>query len=250
MNRLSVVLICFNEEAILDKCLSAVQWADEIVIVDSFSTDRTVEIARRYTDKVRQHAWQGYGRQKNLAMGLASCPWVLSLDADEVVSPALAEEIRGVLARSPDRAGYRIPRRTRYLGRTLRHAWTPDYKLRLFRRGRAVWGEEQVHESVRLEGPVGTLSAPLIHHSFASVEDHVRTLQRYTTLGADDLVRAGRRFSLARLLGSPLVLFAKQYLLKRGFLDGIPGLIACVLSAVHEFLKYAKLYERRPPGRA
>ena len=248
MNKLSVAMICYNEEAILDKSLSAVQWADEIVIVDSFSTDRTLQIAGRYTDKVVQHVWEGYGRQKTRALGLASCPWVLSLDADEVVSPELAAEIRELLAGTPDRAGYRIPRMTCYLGRLLRHTWYPDHKLRLFQRGRVTWGDEQVHESVGLDGPSGTLTAPLIHYSFASLEDHVRTLQRYTTLGADDLVRAGRSFSLVRLLGSPLVLFVKQFFLKRGFLDGIPGLIACVLSGVHEFLKYAKLYERRKTG--
>jgi glycosyltransferase involved in cell wall biosynthesis len=248
MQKLSVAMICYNEEAILDKSLAAVQWADEIVIVDSFSSDRTLEIAGRYTDKVIQHAWQGYGRQKNLALEQVSCPWVLSLDADEVVSPELAGEIRELLAGNPERAGYRIPRMTCYLGRTLRHAWYPDHKLRLFQRGRVRWGEEQVHESVYLDGPSGTLTEPLIHHSFASLEDHLQTLQRYTSLGADDLARAGRSFSLVRLLGSPLVLFVKQYVLKRGFLDGIPGLIASVLSGFHEFVKYAKLYERRTGG--
>lgn len=249
MNRLSVVVICYNEEAILDKSLSAVQWADEIVVVDSFSTDRTPEIARRYTDKVFQRPWEGYGRQKNLAQGLVTSPWVLSLDADEVVTPELAGEIRRLLAGRPDRAGYRIPRRTWYLGRLLRHAWTPDRKLRLFRAGRVTWGEEAVHESLSLDGPEGCLSAPLVHHSFASVEAHLRTIQRYTTLAARELGRGGRPFSLLRLLGSPLVLFVKQYVLKRGFLDGVPGLVACVLSAVHEFVKYAKLYElEKRPG--
>jgi len=248
MNRLSVVMICCNEEAIVDKSLSAVQWADEIVVVDSFSTDRTPEIARRYTDKVVQRPWLGYGPQKNLALGLATCPWVLCLDADEVVTPELAAEIRRLLAGRPDRAGYRIPRRTCYLGRLLRHVWTPDRKLRLFRRGRVVWGEEPVHESLSLDGPEGRLSSPLVHHSFASIEAHLRTVQRYTTLAAREQLRRGRSFSIFRLLGSPLVLFAKQYVWKRGFLDGMPGLVACVLSGVHEFVKYAKLYEleKRP----
>jgi glycosyltransferase involved in cell wall biosynthesis len=248
MNRLSVTMICYNEEAIVDKSLSAVQWADEIVVVDSFSTDRTPQIARQYTDKVLQRAWQGYGRQKNLALKLATCPWVLSLDADEVVSPELAEEIRELLAGRPDRAGYRIPRRTWYLGRPLRHVWYPDRKLRLFRKERVTWGEEPVHESLSLDGPEGRLSSPLVHYSFASIEDHLHTLQRYTTLGAQELRRAGRSFSLLRLLGSPLVLFVKQFFLKRGFLDGLPGWIACVLSGVHEFVKYAKLYELEKKG--
>jgi glycosyltransferase involved in cell wall biosynthesis len=248
MNRLAVAVICCNEEAILDKSLSSVQWADEIVVVDSFSTDRTLQIARRYTDKVVQHAWLGYGRQKNLALGLVSCPWVLSLDADEVVTPELGAEIRALLAGAPDRAGYRIPRKTVYLGRLLNHAWYPDRKLRLFRKEQVTWGEEKVHESIHLNGSSGNLSAPLVHHSFDSIRDHLRTLQRYTTLGAEDLVRSGRSFSLFRLLGSPLLLFAKQFFWKRGFLDGIPGLIACVLSGVHEFVKYAKLYELKRTG--
>ncbi len=248
MNRLSVAMICYNEEAILEKSLSAVQWADEIVVVDSFSTDRTPQIARQYTDKVVQREWQGYGRQKNLALDLVTCPWVLSLDADEVVSPELAAEIRKLLAGRPDRAGYRIPRVSWYLGRPLRHVWYPDRKLRLFRTGQVTWGEESVHESLFLDGPEGRLSAPLAHYSFASIEEHIRTLQRYTTLGARDLLRAGRSFSFLRLLGSPLVLFVKQFFLKRGFLDGLPGLIACVLSGMHEFVKYSKLYELEKRG--
>jgi len=248
MNRLSVVMICHNEEGSLEKSLASVQWADEIVVVDSFSTDRTVEIARRYTEKVVQHPWQGYGRQKNLALDRVAGPWVLSLDADEVVTPELAVEIRGLLAGRPERCGYSIPRVTWYLGRPLRHVWYPDRKLRLFRKGQAVWGEESVHERLRLDGPPGRLTAPLVHHSFDSIEDHVHTLQRYTTLGALDLFRSGRRFSVLRLLGSPLALFVKQFFLKRGLLDGFPGLIACGISGMHEFVKYAKLYELQRKG--
>jgi len=175
----------------------------------------------------------------------ASGPWVLSLDADEVVSPELAGEIRSLLAEGPGRAGYRIPRMSCYQGRFLRHAWYPDDKLRLFQKGRMRWGEEKVHESIVLDGSAGRLTHPLFHYSFPSLRDHVQTMQRYTTLGAQELAEAGRSFSVVRLLGSPLALFVKQFFLKRGFLDGVPGLIACVLSGVHEFLKYAKLYELR-----
>jgi hypothetical protein len=243
MAKLSVVVICFNEEAILEKCLAAVQWADEVIVVDSHSTDRTVEIARRYATRVLQNEWQGYAQQKTFALSHATNPWILSLDADEVVSPELAREIRSLLDREPDLAGFRVPRMTFYLGRFLRHCWYPDYKVRLFQRALGRWSEHEVHESVLLEGPCGKLAHPLLHYSFQSIRDHLRTIQEYTSLGAASLAGSGRSFSLARLLGSPLFMFLQQYVAKRGFLDGIPGLIASVLSAFHEFVKYAKLYE-------
>jgi glycosyltransferase involved in cell wall biosynthesis len=243
MGKLSVVIICFNEEAILGKCLSAVKWADEIVVLDSFSTDRTLEIARQYTNRIFQSAWQGYSKQKTLALSYASHPWVLSLDADEVVSPRLAQEIQSLLAREPDLAGYRMPRMAFYLGRFLRHCWYPDFKLRLFQKELGRWSEHDVHESLLLDGPAGNLEHPLLHYSFASIQDHLNTIQQYTSLGAQSLARSGRSFSFARLLGSPLGMFLQQYVVKRGFLDGIPGLVASGLSAFHEFVKYAKLYE-------
>lgn len=243
MKELSVVMICYNEESILGKSLSSVRWADEIVIVDSYSTDGTLEVARQYTERIVQHAWQGYGRQKNLALTYASCPWILSLDADEVVTKELEKEIRALLTQGPECTGYRIPRMTCYLGTLLRHTWYPDYKLRLFQKDCVIWGEEGVHESVRLEGSQGQLKNPLIHYSFPTISDHIRTLQRYTTLGAEERMNAGKAFSLVRMFVSPLAMFWKQYVMKRGFLDGLPGLIACVLSGVHEFVKYAKLYE-------
>lgn len=237
-------MICYNEEGILGKSLSSVQWADEIVVVDSFSTDRSLEITKEYTHRVYQHDWQGYGKQKNLALTYAGNPWVLSLDADEVVSPELAREIQAVMTREPLQDGYRIPRKTCYLGRFLDHVWYPDYKVRLFRRNYVQWGEEKVHETLHLHGSVGTLRNPLLHYSFSSIQDHLETIQRYTTSGAEELAARGRRFSLFRLFVSPLAMFLKHYVMKRGFMDGLPGLIACILSGLHEFIKYAKLYER------
>jgi len=243
MGKLSVVVVSYNEEANLGKCLSSVSWADEIVVVDSFSQDRTVEIARRFTDRVFQHPWLGYGKQKNLALDRATFPWVLSLDADEVVSPELAQEIRSVLGGEIQVSGFALPRMTWYLGRFLRHCWYPDYKVRLFRKDRARWKEQDVHETVLLDGPCGRLRHPLFHYSFRSVHAHLEALQRYTSLSARQDRLQGRRFPMHRLLGSPWVMFLKLYVLKRGFLDGVPGLIASVLSAFHEFVKYAKLYE-------
>lgn len=245
MAKLSVVVICCNEEAILGECLSSVQWAEEIVVLDSYSTDRTLEIARQYTTRVFQSEWQGYAKQKALALTYASHPWVLSLDADEVVGSELAAEIRSLLAGEPPFAGYRVPRMAFYLGRLLRHCWYPDFKIRLFQKDRGRWSEHAVHESVLLEGPVGTLKNPLLHYSFPTLQDHLSTIQQYTTLGAESLANGGRSFRVARLIGSPLFMFLQNYVGKRGFLDGIPGLIASVLSAFHEFIKYAKLYELR-----
>jgi len=243
MPKLSVVVICYNEEGVIGKSLSSVQWADEIIVVDSYSTDGTLEIVRQFTHRAYQHTWEGYGKQKNRALTYASCPWVLSLDADEVVSPELGREIRDLLKKEPAETAFWIPRMTFYLGRFLRHAWHPDRKLRLFLKDHVKWGEEAVHERIHLNGPCGRRGHPLLHYSFESILDHLQTIQRYTTLGAEGLFREGRTFSLLRLLGSPIGMFLKQYLLKRGFLDGIPGLVACVLSGVHEFVKYAKLYE-------
>lgn len=243
MGRLSVVIVSYNEEANLGKCLSSVSWADEIVVLDSFSQDRTVEIARQFTDRIIQHPWLGFGKQKNLALSHATFPWVLSLDADEVVSPELAQEIRAVLQGESSMAGYALPRMTWYLGRFLRHCWYPDYKVRLFRKDRARWKEQDVHETVLLDGPCGKLRQPLLHYSFPNVHAHLEVLQRYTSLGACQSRLGGKRFPMHRLLGSPWVMFFKLYVLKRGFLDGVPGLIASALSAFHEFVKYAKLYE-------
>ena len=243
MARLSVVVICYNEAVNIGKCLSSVKWADEIIVVDSHSTDQTVDIAKGFTDRIYQHKWQGYGKQKNLALSYASYPWVLSLDADEVLSTELIDEIRILLDNDRMCKGYRLPRMTFYLGRLLRYCWYPDYKLRLFHKAYAKWSEQEVHEEIILSGPAGSLKNPLFHYSFPSIADHLQTIQRYTTLGAEMLVRTKRPFPWHRLLGSPIVMFIKLYIFKPGFLDGLPGFIACGLSAVHEFVKYAKMYE-------
>jgi len=242
---LSVVVICCNEAHRIGACLASVSWADEIVVVDSFSSDATVEIAGRYTDKVYRHEWRGYGPQKGLALSYASHEWVLSLDADEVVSPELAAEIQALLSSSPRYSAYRMPRMSFYLGRYLSHCWYPDYKVRLFSARAARWDGSRLHEGVLIDGPIGTLKGNLLHYSFPTLEDHIATIQEYTSLAAGELSRHKRPFLLLKLVGSPLVMFFKLYVVKRGFLDGVPGLVASVLSAFHEFVKYAKYYELR-----
>ena len=244
MPELSVVLITLNEAANIDDALSSVAWADEIVVVDSGSTDGTVERARRHTDRVSHRGWTGYGAQKDHATSIASHDWVLSLDADERVSPALANEIRALLAHDPSRRGYRIPRSTHYLDTWIKTTdWYPDYQLRLYDRRAAEWSSDRVHESVRVDGEVGTLTGDIRHFPYRGLADHVATIDRYTTLAAGQMHDAGRRAGPAHLLAHPAAAFIRNYLLHGGVRQGVPGLIVSLMNSVYVFLKYAKLLE-------
>jgi glycosyltransferase involved in cell wall biosynthesis len=247
---LSVCVIAGNEEDRIGDCLASVAWADEIIVVDSRSTDRTAEIARAGGARVIVRDWPGYVAQKNFALEQAACDWVLCLDADERVSPRLAESIRGVLAAgNAGMAGHRMARRTFYLGRWILHGgWYPDWKVRLVRRGRARWGGIDPHDRLQAEGSVGTLAGDIEHHTYRDVADHLRTIDRFTTVAARELSARGRGWALPGMLLHPPAKFAKMYLLKAGFLDGVPGFVVAVLGGYYVFLKYAKLWElrRRP----
>ena len=246
MPRVSVAVVALNEEERLRACLESVVWADELVVIDAGSSDKTVAIAREFTDRVLFRAWDGYGTQKNFALGQCQGDWILSLDADERVSEALRDEIRAVLAAAPAEAGFLLPRRNLFQGRWVRHGGLyPDWQLRLFRRGRGAFVERAVHESVRVEGPTGRLRAPLVHESYRSVADAVARLNRYSDLAATDLVMAGRGGSLVDLLGRPVWRFVSMYLLRAGFLDGWRGLVLAWLHAHYVFLRAAKVRERR-----
>jgi glycosyltransferase involved in cell wall biosynthesis len=242
--RLSVTIITRDEAHNIAQALQSVAWADELVVVDSGSTDETIAIARRYTDRVFVREWPGYSAQKNHAATLASHDWILSLDADERVTPALATEIRTTLESDPLARGFRIPRVTWHLGRWIRSTdWYPDFQIRLYDRRVARFGERRVHESVQVDGPVATLRHELEHHAYRDLAHHVATVQRYTDLAARQAYEEGRRATLGGLALHPPLAFARNYLLRGGIRDGVPGLIVSTMNAFYVYLKLAKLWE-------
>jgi glycosyltransferase involved in cell wall biosynthesis len=241
----SVTVITRDEAANIDACLASVAWADEILVVDCGSTDRTVDIARARGARVIVKDWPGYGAQKNFAAAEAAHDWILSVDADERVTPELASEIRATLAGSPTIAGFRIPRVTWHLGRWIRTTdWYPDYQLRLYDRRRARWKERHVHESVTAEGPVGLLKNDLQHYAYRDITHHHQTMDRYTTLAAEDMHASGRRAGFVDVALHPPAAFLRNYVLRRGFTDGMPGFIISVMNAHYVFLKFAKLWAK------
>jgi len=245
MGKLSVITITYNEEENIRDCLESVKWSDEIVIVDSFSSDKTVEIALRYTPRVFQNRWTNFSQQKSLALKKASNEWVLSIDADERVTPELKEEILGILnSQSHPFDGYYIGRRNHYLGKFIRHCgWYPDYQLRLFRKGKGRFNERSVHESVVMDGQKGYLKFFLNHYSYRSLSDHLNRIDRFTSLAAEEMFTDGKRARTFDFLFRPLTRFVRMYLIKRGYLDGVYGLIVSIMGSFYVFLKYLKLWE-------
>jgi len=248
---LSVIIIARNEAPRIEACLQSARFGDEIVLVDSGSTDDTVAIARQYADRVVESEWLGYGPTKQLALEHATGDWVLWLDADERVPQDLRDEITAVMDKG-DRAGYRIARKTLFLGHWIRHCgWFPDYVLRLFRRGADPrFTDDEVHEALRIQGPVGDLKHPMIHDTDPTLHHYLDKFNSFTSLGARQLYRSGRRFRLTDLVFRPIFTLFKMYVLRRGFLDGLPGLILCGLSACYVFTKYAKLWHLHLRGSA
>lgn len=250
MASLSVAIIALNEAERIRACLESVAWADDVVVVDAGSSDKTVEIAREFTDQVVFHPWAGFAAQKNFALAQCRGDWILSLDADERVSEGLQREIAGVLVREPPLAGYFVPRQNFFQGRWMRHGGLyPDYTLRLFRRGRGAFGARAVHESVRVDGPTGRLRAPLVHESYRGVEDFVARANRYSDLAARELAARGRGGSLPDLLLRPLWRFVRMYVLRGGFLDGWRGLVLAILYAHYVFVRAARVRELRATAR-
>lgn len=249
MQKLTVTVITRNEAANIAAALESIRWADEIIVVDAESTDDTVAIARRYTDRVIVRPWPGYVDQKNFAAEQASHDWILSLDADERVSPALSDEIRALLASGPRAAGYRIPRVTFHLGRWIRSTdWYPDYQLRLYDRRRARWTGRLVHESVRADGPVERLRGELQHYAYRDIAHHLQTMDRYSTLAARQMFEDGRRARWVDIAVTPRLTFLRNYVLRGGFRDGIPGLVISVMNGYYVALKFAKLWELSSPS--
>lgn len=249
MSTLSVIVITLNEERHIAACLESVAWADEIIVVDAESKDETVAIARRFTARVFIEKFRGYSGQKNFALAQARGEWVLWLDADERVTPELAEEIRRTIAAAPAATGFEMPRKAYFLGRWIKHCgWYPGYVLRLFRRERGRFDDREVHETLLLDGEKGRLRGDLDHYTDDSVEHYFWKFNRYTTLAAEELAGRGRRAGMFSILMRPLHAFLKMYIFKRGFLDGLPGLMLCLLSASYVTAKYAKLAERNQPA--
>ena len=242
---ISAIVVCFNEEKRIAACLESLRWCDEIIVVDSFSTDRTVEICRQFTDKIIQRRWPGYREQKAFAHTQATNDWVLSVDADERVTAELRDEIRQALKNDGGTyAGYAVPRLVCYLKRWWwRGGWYPEYNIRLFRRDRAVWGGFEPHNKVIVSGKIRRLRHPLHHFSYRNIEDHLERINRYTSIAALELRQHNQRWRLADALLRPAVRFFRSYVLKRGFMEGFAGFYIAVSAAVYVFLKYAKLWE-------
>lgn len=245
----TVTLITFNEAAHIGAALESVAWADEIVVVDSESTDDTAAIARARAARVIVRPWPGYVDQKNFAAAQATHDWILSLDADERVSAPLAGELRALLAAGPAAAGYRVPRVTFHLGRFIRSTdWYPDRQLRLYDRRRARWVGRYVHESVKADGPVVDLGGELLHYAYRDLAHHVQTMDRYTTLAARQMHEEGRRATWLDLAVHPPAAFLRNYVLRGGFRDGVAGLIVSAMNARYVGLKFAKLWELCSPS--
>ena len=241
---LSVIIITKDEEAAIRRCLESVSWADEIVVVDSGSADRTVEICRQFGAKVQVTVdWLGFGVQKNRALDAASGEWVLSVDADEWLSPALQTEIRRVVVAPGDYAAYRMPRLSSYCGRLMRHSgWWPDPVLRLFRRGRARFSDDLVHERLIVQGTTGALSQPILHESFVDFEEVLDKINRYSSAGAQAMAAKGRKGSLVHAVAHGLWTFLRTYVLSAGFLDGREGFMLAVSNAEGVYYRYLKAW--------
>ena len=241
--RLSVLVLSKNESTNIEACLNSVEWADEIVVVDTGSTDDTVSKAKAFTQKVFVTEWKGFAGTKNWGLQKVTGDWVLWLDADERVTPELAEEIQLVL-KNAAYDGYQIPRKANFLGHWIRHSgWYPGYVLRLIKKDLAQFVDTRVHEGLEEPARVGKLKNPLLHFTDPTLEHYFTKFNRYTTLAALDLKDRGRRFHLYDLLFRPAFLFIKMYIFKAGFLDGFAGFLLATLSGFYVLVKYAKLWE-------
>ncbi|MCX7975020.1 MAG: glycosyltransferase family 2 protein [Candidatus Aminicenantes bacterium] len=243
--KISAVIITHNEEERLPAALQSLEGVvSEIIVVDSFSTDGTVKIAHRFGCRVFEREWSNYADQKNYGNSQANYPWILSLDADERLSPELREEIISLLPTEPDCVGFSMPRQVFYLGRWIRHGgWYPDRRVRLFRRDKAHWEGEFVHEKLVIEGEIRKLRGNLLHFTYRNITDHMRRINLFSELGAKKLYAQRKKCRWYHLAFLPPLRFLRNYLFLGGFLDGFPGLIIAVLSSYALFARYAKLKE-------
>jgi len=239
--KITATIITLNEERNIARAIESLRSSDEILIVDSGSVDRTVELAGKLGARVIEADWRGYAAQKNWAAEQASNDWILSLDADEALSEALEAEIWNLKKSGPRYDAYTMPRLARYLGRWILHSgWYPDRKVRLYHRAKAKWVGDFVHESVHVDGRVGHLESNILHFTCDSISEHLRTLDRYTTLAAQEIAARKMPVPLMRLIADPAWTFLKTYFFQRGFLDGLEGLTIAYMAAFYTFLKYSK----------
>ena len=245
--KISATIITYNEERNIARAIESLRSADEIVVVDSGSSDRTVEIAQNLGVRVIEHQWLGYAGQKNYAAEQASHDWILAVDADEALSEMLEAEIWQVKKNGPRFDAYSMPRLAQYLGKWILHSgWYPDRKVRLYDRRKAKWVGKYVHESVEVNGSVGRLDANLLHYTCQSLSEHLRTMDRYTTLAAEELVSQKRQIGWYQLALDPVWTFFSTLVLKRGFLDGMEGMAIAWMGALYQFLKFAKARNMKP----
>jgi len=248
MFNLSVVVIVKNEEKNIARCLESVKWADEIIVVDDYSADKTAEICKKYTQNVYQNKFVNYSLQKKFAFSKATKEWIISLDADEVITDILKKEILEVLSRPSDFNGYFIPRKTFFLGKWIRHCgWFPDYQLRLFKNGFWLMEDAYVHEAVQINGKTGYLKESFLHYSYNTIFEYVSRMDKYTSLEVQKMLKNGVKIDIHKIksivLKKALRTFWKMYLKQRGFLDGMHGFFVCIFSSVYQMLIYMKLWE-------
>jgi glycosyltransferase involved in cell wall biosynthesis len=246
MERVSVIVVTLNEERNIERCLESARWADEIVVVDSFSTDRTVELARRYTDRVYQHEYPGTSRQVERGIGYATGDWMFIIDADEEVSPELAASVRAAVVSGEGYAGYEFIRKPSAFGKWIEHGgWFPDYQFRFFRKDSYYPEHQEIHGGFNTRGRRGRLNGYLLHHTYATIYAYVEKMNEYTSLHVSNRLRErpGERVRWYNLIVNPLSHFLRMFISRKGYKDGFHGFVLALLDAQYAMLMYAKLWE-------
>ncbi|MCB4792496.1 MAG: glycosyltransferase family 2 protein [Elusimicrobia bacterium] len=245
-NKLSVYIMSYNNEDKIGDCLESVKWADEIVVLDSYSTDKTVEIARKYTDKIFQQEFVGFGKLRNIALAHTAYDWILSVDTDERVTPEFKNEVLKKLADGPDKDAYYVPRISHFLDHRIRHCgWYPDYRQpQFFNKKKMRYTEQMVHETFELNGRVGYMKEHILQFPFLTLSQFFEKMERYSSLRADEMTKEGKRFKVYQIIINPLAMFARMYILKAGYLDGKEGFILSVMYSYYTLIKYVKLWEK------
>lgn len=243
MAKISACIISYNEENKIEDCLKSLEGiADEIIVVDSLSTDRTKEVVEKYTDKIYDQKFLGHVEQKNLAVEKANFDWILSLDCDERLTEELKKSLLKIKDNIESADAYRMARKTFYVYRWLNYCWYPDFKVRLFNRNTAKWGGTNPHDRIELNGEnIVTLKGDIQHFSFNSISEHIQTIDSFTEIGAQEIIKKGKSVSLISPFTHGAWTFLKIYVFKKGFMDGYAGLVVSVLSGMHAFIKYTKV---------